>query len=858
MPLRLLIPALFFLSGTCSLIYQVVWARMLIIVFGTTLLAVSTVLSTFMAGLALGSFVFGRWIDRIDRPLLVFAALEIGVGLFALLFPLLNAGLESVYAVLAPFQGNVYLFSLVRFALCFLLLLLPTMLMGATLPVITKAMVRQLDALGGKVGRLYAANTCGAVLGVLTATFILMEWLGLRGSAYAAAAINFCIAALAWGFGRNFSVVAAGKDAAPSTAPRRKEHLAPVLEDRVLRVVLLGFALSGFAALGYEVAWTRLLIVTFSVISHYEFSIVLIAFLVGLALGSWLCSRFLDGDRDLLSLFGIIELLIGVCGILSIAVLAALPDLIGLVQSSHSWWTYRGGILAVSFLVMLPPTVLMGATYPLVSRIYTRRLERVGRGLGTVGAVNSLGAVGGAFVTGFLLMPVLGTEWSVKTLAALNIAAGLAALSFHPTLERRHKQRAWAGSIGLLILLLALVPSDILRQSSKPSSPRRKLVFFEESAEGVITVQRQDDGYREMRLNGGGQVPTDYGAMQIFRILGHLPMALHPDPQDVLVIALGGGITLGSVAQHDVDRIHCVELVPEVITAARQHYSEFNYGVLDDPSAAGIELIVDDGRNYLLSTSRTYDVITGDATHPTSADSWVLYTRDFYELCRAHLQEGGIMVQWLPYHGLPVEDYKTILRTFQSVFPHATLWRTNNFSLMAGSLEPLAIDFPLLERRLAVPRVRRSLDEADLGDPFSLLSCFFMDAETLRRYVGTGPLNTDDHPYISFVGPRGFGRGAWEILSDIEPHQTSVLPLLTNLDQSILPANVVEAKLGAYLRSKAHGIKGDIWRLNRKKKAAAQAYQQALRENPEDGSAAYYYDLLIKRLMRQQRRSRLP
>ena len=217
-----------------------------------------------------------------------------------------------------------------------------------------------------------------------------------------------------------------------------------------MRVVLAGFALSGFAALGYEVAWTRLLIVTFSVISHYEFSIVLMGFLVGLALGSWLCSRYLNERRDLLSLFGLIELLIGVCGLLSIAVLASLPDLVGLVQSSRSWWTYRGGILAVSFLVML-----MGATYPLVSRIYTRRLERVGHGLGAVGAGNSLGAVGGAFITGFVLMPLLGTEWSIKTLAALNIAAGLAALSFHPTLERRVKQRAWAGNVALLLALVA-------------------------------------------------------------------------------------------------------------------------------------------------------------------------------------------------------------------------------------------------------------------------------------------------------------------------------------------------------------------------------------------------------------------
>ena len=213
----------------------------------------------------------------------------------------------------------------------------------------------------------------------------------------------------------------------------------------------------------------------------------------------------------------------------------------------------------------------------------------------------------------------------------------------------------------------------MLRRIAEPVAVNRELVFYQEGAEGVITVEQQTDGFRKMALNGGGQVPTDYSSLQIFRLLGHLPLLLHPDPQEVLVVSLGGGIALGGAAQYEPRRITCVELVPEVIDAARAHFGEFNHHVLENPTAWNIELVIDDGRNFLLSSRDTYQIITGDATHPTSADSWVLYTKEFYELCRARLSADGIMAQWLPFHGLPPDDYQTIVRTFQHVFPHAHL-----------------------------------------------------------------------------------------------------------------------------------------------------------------------------------------
>ena len=821
---------LFFFSGVSSLVYQVVWARMLTVVFGTTLLATSTVLSAFMAGLALGSYVLGRRIDRCKHPLRVFAALEAGIGLFALLFPSISANLGNAYGALVGLQGNFYLFSLARFGLCFALLLIPTALMGGTLPVVAKFAVRRLGRLGGRVGQLYAVNTLGAVVGVLVATFGLMEGLGLQGTTQAIAAVNLSVAGAAWLWGSQRAVGGSTEAVAKKTVPA----------NRVLWGVLAGFALSGFAALGYEVAWMRLLMVSFSFNSHYEFSIVLVAFLSGLALGGWLGSRLLTRRANLLLIFVWVQFLIGACGALSVLAFAHVSALVTPIQTADSWWVSRTGVFFTAVAIMLLPTLAMGVIFPLVGQIYTRQLASLGRGIGDIGAVNSLGAVGGAFVTGFVLMPLLGTEWSVKVLAGLNGLVGLA-IAF---VGQQRKGLVWSGAAGLA-LLLVLVPSDVLRRVAEPAAVNRELVFYQEGAEGVITVERQTDGFRKMALNGGGQVPTDYSSLQIFRLLGHLPLLLHPDPQEVLVVSLGGGIALGAAAQYEPRRITCVELVPEVIDAARAHFGEFNHHVLENPTGWNVELVIDDGRNFLLSSRNTYQVITGDATHPTSADSWVLYTKEFYELCRARLSTDGIMAQWLPFHGLPPDDYKTIVRTFQRVFPHATLWRSNNYSIMVGTMQPQAIDWAVLQEKMTPPRVQRSLEDIDLGNVFALLNSLVLDESALRHYVGEGPLNTDDHPYISFVSPRGYNSGSWEVLESLAPHRTSALSLLT------APSAAVRQKLEAYFRAGEHALTGDIMRLQNRDRAAARAYQRALQANPEDRSSAYFLQLLAEQLSRR-------
>lgn len=843
------VPCLFFLSGACGLVYQVVWARMLTVVFGATVLAVSTVLSAFMAGLALGSFLLGRRVDRVRRPLRVFALLEAGIGSYALLFPTLCGGIGSSAAGLLPALGpeGGALYPALRFATSFALLLVPTALMGATLPVLTKFVVRRLSDVGIGVGLLYGLNTLGAVAGVVLITFFLMEALGLETSTYAVAAVNFTVAAVAWLIDRRLPVAAA--QATEAAAPQRRADStpapagSPVLPGYLLAVVMAGFGLSGFAALGYEVAWLRLLIVTFQANTHYDFSIILIAFLLGISLGSFACSRYLRRGRDLLSLFGVMEILIGLMGICSVFLFVWSTEWIESVVQSRSWWQYRLGMFSLAFAIMFVPTLLMGALFPVVSRINTRALQRLGRGVGDAYAVNSLGSIGGSVVTGFVLIPAFGTEGAFRALGLLNLAVGLAVLLLHPGFRSRARKGIVVGAaLAAAVLAVALGPRDVLRRIAQPSRPGAELVFYSEGREGVVTVVAQP-GYREMQFNRGNQVPSDFPSLQLFRLLGHLPLLLHEDPQEVLVIALGGGIALGSVAQHDLKEVECVEMVPDVLEAAREEFGPFNHRVMERLEDLPIDIVIDDGRNYLLTRSRKYDVITGDATHPSTTDSWVLYTREFYQLCRAHLAEGGIFAQWLPYHALRIEDFKTVLRTFGGVFEHATLWHTSNYALMVGTTQPLRIDMERLERAFDHPSVRESLEEVGLGRPIDLLSCFLLDEVSFSDYVGGGAVNTDDHPYLSFASPGSFDAQMWRVLDDlgryVEDHPVELGPWILFPDEA--GRQVWRLRLATYFESKRHELTGDIQRLRLDWDGASRAYGKALEVNPEANTAAYHY-----------------
>jgi spermidine synthase len=385
---------LFFLSGACGLIYEVVWMRMLTLVFGATAFATSTILASFFCGLALGAVYFGRLVDRGKNPLLVYALLEAGIGLFAFLMPLIFSILSDVYVSISrQFGIGYYGISLVRFASSFLGLLIPATLMGGTLPVIVKFFAERKDRLGWHIGHLYSINTLGAVLGTLSAGFFLILMLGVKETAYVAGTVNLFIAAIVFALSRRpaASPAAAGVS---ETSEETEEDTGAALSTPALRLALWAIGVSGFCALALEVFWTRSL-VFFLDNSTHAFTTILTAFLLGIGIGSLLVARFIDKRKKLLAWLGLTEILIGVSAALAIPVLNNSPPVFQSMSDvsvdSLLHWKWMGMRFVNSLAVMLIPTVLMGMAFPLASKIYTRNVGTVGRALGNVYAVNTIG-----------------------------------------------------------------------------------------------------------------------------------------------------------------------------------------------------------------------------------------------------------------------------------------------------------------------------------------------------------------------------------------------------------------------------------------------------------------------------------
>ncbi len=815
---RVIILGLFFLSGACGLVYEVVWMRMLTLVFGTTAFATSTILASFFAGLALGSFYFGRVIDRGRHPLKVYALLEAGIGLFAFLMPLLFAGLTQFYvAVYQAYPISHYQFSLLRFALCFSVLIIPATLMGGTLPVLVKYFVQRPQRLGWNVGQLYALNTFGAVVGTLAAGFFLILLLGVRESAYVAGMVNLLIAgivlALTWRLG--IRPVAQSDLRKSQEVPA--EASGRVFSLKEARLVLWAIGLSGFCALALEVFWTRAL-VFFLDNSTHAFTTILTAFLLGIAIGSVLIARFVDGKERLLAWLGLIEVLIGVFAIAAIPILGNLTpvmeNLASATRDAALWWKWTGMRFTTCLTVMLVPTVLMGMTFPLASKIYTRNVKRIGTALGNVYSVNTVGGVFGSIMAGFVLIPLIGVQNGIIVIGTVSVLIGGTLILSEPLIGFKHRIVAAAALGGLIIAFgtFYLTTGTLTLTSYTEKRESAEVLSYEEGIGATVKVFEDEDGERVLSIDGFPVAGTSLLLDDAQKALGHLPLLLSTAPNpSVNIIGFGAGGTSWSVMQYDVKEVDCVELVPAVPEAA-VWFPEINHGVLDEPR---FNLMLGDGRNHALVTKKIYDVISVDATSPKMAGNGSLYTLEFYESLKDRLSENGLVVQWLPLHLLSDEELRMTAKTFQTVFPHTTLWLTplRQYGILAGTHVELVLDYASLSDRMAVPNVQRELAELGVTDPIDLLSWFAMGEEVLARYVGEARINSDNHPYLEFFPALFYFlsvRFQLENTLNIHEHRESVLPLLTNTGATDEEVAAVARKVQEQFEATQDSILEDI------------------------------------------------
>lgn len=748
----LLVIILFFISGACGLIYQVTWTRIMTHIFGTTVFAISIVLTAFMTGLALGSYFLGKRADRSKRPLALYAYFELGIGASALLSLYLMDGLHPLYLRLhGALGGFPAIFNTARFALAFLILLLPTILMGATLPILCRFLIRQMRQLGKNLGTLYSINTFGAVIGSLLTGFLLLKWLGVHPTVHLACALNAAVGVVAW-FASLFVRSPPPEDPAAVTTmnPGEQADGAPQEAWR-LRLLLFAFFVSGFTSFAYEIFWTRSLVFLLGN-STYAFVTMLTAFLSGIALGGYLARFFVDRLTDPMRVFAWIEILIGLSAAVAMPLLTFVvySDAVqGLFRTgSASWLSLFLCRFGISLLVMLIPTLLIGATLPLVGRIYVKSLHQTGKDVGKIYAVNTMGNILGAFVPGFFLLPLLGINKGVLCMALLNLVVGAAILISE--FRRVSVIRTIAALAAVcLVGFIAWLPVDF----QFPSDTQRKgdrVLFYKEGISGTTKVYLDpESGTKSISVDGVNIGGTNFYVNHKQQVLAHLPKLLISGCKHELSVGLGSGILIGECAKYDeLEKIICVELIPSVVEGAGFFKRETD-DVLNRP---GVEIIVNDGVNLLMTTSETYDIISSDAkSKPEHGGNGVFFSTEYYELIREHLTPGGLVIQWIPIY-YPHDSYLMIFKTFLGVFPHASLWLfPAGHSFLVGSTRELEVDFA---------RIRRMLDEKD-GPLAGLRQYGITSAEALLAHCVTGEsllkaksaraeVNSMEHPRIEF------------------------------------------------------------------------------------------------------------
>ncbi|QRI86819.1 fused MFS/spermidine synthase [Pseudomonas putida] len=771
-PLQWLMPAaLLFISGGAALIYQVLWVKQLSLVVGVEVYAITAGISAFFAGLAMGGLVFGRWADRLRHPVRLYAGLELAVAVLAVAATL---GLAQSAALFARLEASV---GLLAWLLPLSLVGLPAFLMGGTLPVLVRALTPSDAQTGEAGGRLYAANTAGAICGTLLAAFVLLPLLGVTGAACVAGALNLLAALGAWcGRGRDERAL---PNSATASLPRTPQA----------RLAIALYCLAGGVALGYEVVWTQS-IVQFMSTRAFAFSVVLATYLMGLVLGSALYARRADRIRDPWGLFG---LLIASAGLLALLQIAGLgrwlvtwqtlleSHVLQLTGSQLAGMCARFAAAAVC--VVFIPTTLLGAAFPLALRLAVDS-GQVGRDVGAVIALNTLGGIVGVMLTGFVLVPGIGLVRTLVVLACVAAAIGAVA-TWRGQAVHKGMRAAVLLVGGATLVTGALTPPERLAQLL-PGARSGELVFYQEGRGGTVAVvnqQRQGQAFNRLYIQGVSNTGDAMPSLRYMRLQALLPLLIHRgEPRSALVIGFGTGITAGAMLRYSgLEHPVVAELLPQVLAAAPLFSG--NYNAVNDPR---LDIRLRDGRRELLRNEQRYDVITLEPPPPSAAGVVNLYSRDFYQLAASRLQEHGLVAQWLPLPTQNDEDSRSLVRSFLDVFPHASLWTTEfHEMLLIGSATPMVLDVPRIRQRFEQPQVSAALAQVGVSSVEALLATWVTDRQGLERYAGDAQPVTDDRPrieYASWVRPREITRVLPALLA------LRVAPPLDNANPSVLAA----------------------------------------------------------------------
>ena len=793
----MIILSLFFLSGVASLGLEIVFRRELALYVGSEVAATSLTLATFLGGLAVGAALFGRVADRPGRPLRLYAMLELGVGVTGVLA--VTALTQGRELLLAPVRaaGSGLSGSLVAAAIAAALLLPPTILMGGTLPALTRYALRGGGRLLGPLALLYGANTLGAALGAALAGFFLFEAIGVSATGWLSASLALLVGALALALDARSGVRLPA--AATEILERRSANGA---------IVVAIAAVGGAAALGYEVVWTRLLVLPLRSYA-YSFSLMLSLFLLGLVLGALTLARFEGRIHDALKALAVVQL---ASGAFVAASVVWLPKLLTAPSEGGGFAALLWSGLLRAGPVVLPPTVLCGMALPLAIRAFSGAKGGAGNAVGTVYAANTVGAIAGALVSGLVLLPALGASRSLALLATLGASAGaIAALVAWGRTVQGWTAVAIVAASALVILVPPRPYIEAFSRTGRGPGSAGETLFYREGATDTVAVVRREYGFRDpdaksVLVNGIAMTATVKPVWRYMAAEGHLPALFAPVPTRGLVICVGTGITLGALASHEsVNAIDAVDL-SESVLAALPVFDRENRAAYRDPK---VRILNADGRHVLERSDQRYGLITLEPPPPIVAGSVHLYTFDFYRLCRARLDTGGVVAQWLPLHAQSLASAKATARTFLDAFPYVQLWLPSiRDAVLIGSEQPLRLNLENVRAAYASPATRASLDAAYFETPEALLGTYLLDRAGVARWSAGADLITDDRPSIEFFRRYGRTMSDGEIATLLQPPLGDIGELLGN-DADPALRSAVESERGSHLMYVRAGIDKD-------------------------------------------------
>ncbi len=771
-------------SGCSALIYEIVWYQLLQLVIGSTTVSLGVLLATFMGGLCIGSLMLPRYLAKHPmHPLRAYARIEVGIGLCGILELMMIPLVDSIYASAVTHGLPSIIF---RAAVCAICLLPPTILMGASLP----AIARWIEATPRGVswlGLLYGGNTVGAVLGCLLAGFYLLRVSNMTSTTFVAAAINIAVAL--------FSFALAKKT--PDHAPVSPGETKRASWSAGAGSVYLAIAISGATALGAEVVWTRLLSLLLGA-TVYTFSIILAVFLVGLAIGSWVGALAGRGARPAAAL-GICQLLL-VAGITWSALMIAqfVPYWpVNPLLSSDPLYTFQIDMVRVIWSI-LPPALLWGASFPLALAAAAGPGEESSILVGRTYAANTGGAILGALAFSLFLVPAIGTEGAEKTLVILAALGALVVLG--PLVLRSKTIFGMVGVVAAMGISLFIamkipaVPPELIAYGRRImiNMGRSQILYTGEGINSSIAISRWDDGAIQFHVSGKVEASTETYDMRLQRLLGHMPALFHPNPKSVLIVGFGAGVTAGSFVPHPtIQRIAICEMEPLIPPTATKYFGQENYNVKNDPRT---QIYYDDARHFVLTTPEKFDIITSDPIHPWVKGSATLYSQEYFQMVKDHLNPGGIVTQWVPLYESDEETVKSEIATFFDVFPGGSIW-ANELSgggydvFLLGQATPSRVDVDQIEAKLSSPqysRVAQSLRDVGFSNAVGLLSVYAGQDSDLKPWLQGAEINRDWNLRLQYLAGLALNRSQEStIYGNILSYKRFPTNLLSGSDQTL-------------------------------------------------------------------------